>query len=231
VSVIDETSSAVTSQIGVGGGPFAVAMDTAVHTAYVTNGGNGTVSVIDETSGAVTSTIDVGSDPSAVAVDPVAHTAYVTNENGSTVSVIDETTSAVVATVPVSSYPDGVAVDPVAHIAYVTNEGANTVVVIGAAKPVPVTTATSSRNPSSVGQSVTFTATVGPVNGGTVTFSNGKVLCRAVRLKRVSASTYRATCATATLLAGRRTITAVYRGDASYAASTGTLVQTVKRKP
>jgi len=119
----------------------------------------------------------------------------------------------------------------VTHTAYVTNEAVSTVSVIGAAQPVPVTTATSSRNPSSVGQSVAFTAKVGPVNGGTVTFSNGKVLCRAVPLKRVSGSTYRATCATKTLLAGLRTITAVYRGDASYAASTGTLIQTVKRIP
>jgi YVTN family beta-propeller protein len=231
VSVIDETTGAVTSTIDVGTGPDGVAVDPTAHLVYVANGGANTVSVIDETTGAVTSTIAVGSGPSAVAVDPVAQTAYVTNENGSNVSVIDETTAAVVATVPVGSYPDGVAVDPVAHTAYVTNEGANTVVVIGAAKPVPVTTATSSRNPSSVGQSVIFTAKVGPVNGGTVTFSNGKVLCRAVRLKRVSGSTYRATCATKTLLAGRRTIMAVYRGNASYAASTGTLVQSVKRKP
>jgi YVTN family beta-propeller protein len=187
--------------------------------------------VIDETTGAVTSTITVGSDPSAVAIDPVAHTAYVTNENSSTVSVIDETTAAVVATVPVSSDPDGVAADPVAHTAYVTNEAASTVSVIGAALPVPVTTVTSSRNPSSVGQSITFTAKVSPVNGGAVTFSNGKVLCRAIPLKRVSGSTYSATCKTKTLLAGRRTITALYRGNASYAPSTGTLVQTVKKIP
>jgi YVTN family beta-propeller protein len=188
--------------------------------------------VIDETTGAVTSTITVGSSPSAVAVDPVAHTAYVTNENASTVSVIDETTAAVAATVPVSSDPDGVAVDPVAHTAYVTNEADSTVSVIGAAKPVPVTTATSSRNPASVGQSVTFTAKVGPVNGGKITFgSGGTALCRAVPLKKVSGTTYRATCTTKTLTAGHHTITAAYPGDAAYGASTGTLTQTVNRLP
>jgi YVTN family beta-propeller protein len=205
-------------------------VDPSDHHVYVANGGANTVSVIDETTGAVTGTITVGSGPSAVAMDPVAHTAYVTNENASTVSVIDEATAAVAATVPVGSDPDGVAVDPVAHTAYVTNEAVSTVSVIGAARPVPVTLATSSRNPSSVGQSVTFTAKVDPVNGGTLTFSNGtKTLCRAVSLKKVSGSTYHATCTTKTLSAGGHTITAAYAGNASYAASTGTLTQTVNR--
>jgi YVTN family beta-propeller protein len=271
VSVIDETSRTVTGTIGVGGGPFAVAMDATDHTAYVTNGGNGTVSVIDEatgavtatiavgagpdavavdptdhtvyaanggadtvsvideTTGAVTGTIAVGANPSAVAVDPVAHTAYVVNLAG-TVSVIDETTGTVAATVPVSSDPDGVAVDTVAHTAYVTNENASTVSVIGPARPVPATWATSSRNPSTLGQSVTFAAKVDPVNGGAITFRSGTtVLCRAVSLKKVSGATYRATCVTKTLAAGRHTITAVYPGDAIYGASTGTLTQTVNR--
>jgi large repetitive protein len=89
---------------------------------------------------------------------------------------------------------------------------------------------TSSRNPSTVGQNVTFTAKVSPVNGGKITFTGGgKALCRAVTLTKVSTGTYRATCATKTLAAGRRTITAVYPGDAKYGASTGTLAQTVTK--
>jgi len=230
VSVIDETTGAVTATIKVGAGPDGVAVDSSAHTAYVANGGAGTVSVIDEAKGTVTATIHAGSDPSAVAVDPTTHTAYVTNLGG-TVSVIDETTGAVAATVPVGSDPDGVAVNPTAHTAYVTNENTSTVSVIGIIKPVlPVTTATSSRNPGSFGQSVTFTAKVGPVDGGTITFSNGTTaLCRAVSLTHVSGSTYHATCTTSTLPAGRDKITAVYPGDASYAASTGTLTQTVNR--
>jgi len=231
VSVIDETTGAVTSTITVGTGPDAVALDPSTHTAYVANGGAGTVSVIDETTGAVTGTIDVGSGPDAVAVDPAAQTAYVTNLGG-TVSVIDETTGTVTATVPVGSDPDGVAVDPTAGTAYVTNENANTVSVIGAALPTPVTTVTSSRNPSSSGQDVTFTAMVGPADGGTITFSRGsKALCRAVSLTQVSDGKYHATCTTKALAAGRRMITAVYPGDASYATSAGTLTQTITRNP
>jgi YVTN family beta-propeller protein len=231
VSVIDESTGTVTATIDVGSGPDAVAVDPATHTAYVTNGGNATVSVIDESTGTVTATIDVGSDPSGVAVDPTAHTAYVTNLAG-TVSVIDETAGTVAATVPVGSDPDGVAVDPTSHTAYVTNENANSVAVISAARPAPVTTVTSSRNPSTFGQRVTFTATVGPADGGTVTFSHGsKALCRAVSLTQVSGLTYQATCATRALPGGRGTITAGYSGHAGYAPSTGLLTQTVTRVP
>jgi len=52
-----------------------------------------------------------------------------------------------------------------------------------------------------------------------------------VSLTKVSGGTYRATCTTRVLPAGRDTITAVYPGDASYATSTGRLTQTVNRAP
>jgi DNA-binding beta-propeller fold protein YncE len=132
----------------------------------------------------------------------------------------------------VGSDPDGVAVDRTAHTAYVTNENAGTVSVISAALPTPVTTVTSSRNPSPFGRNVTYTATVGPADGGTITFTNGsKALCRAVPLTQVSGSTYHASCTTRILAAGRRMITAVYPGDASYPTSVGTLTQIVTRAP
>ena len=193
------------------------------------NGGSGTVSVIDEASGAVTGTIAVGSDPGGVAVDLAAHTAYVASFSG-TVSVIDEATGTVTATVPVSADPLGVAVDLPAHTAYVTNGNARRVSVISAVRPAPVTTVTSSRNPSSVGQKVTFTATVGPADDSTMTVSSGsRALCSAVSLTHASGRTYRATCSTSTVPAVRDTITAVYPGDASYAPSAGLLTQTVAR--
>jgi DNA-binding beta-propeller fold protein YncE len=128
----------------------------------------------------------------------------------------------------VGSDPDGVAADPTSHTAYVTNENASSVSVISVARPVPVTKVRSSRNPSTAGQKVTFTATVRPADGGTVTFSRGsKALCRAVSLTPVGGLTYRATCTTRALPAGRDTITAAYPGDAGYAPSTGRLTQTV----
>ena len=50
-------------------------------------------------------------------------------------------------------------------------------------------------------------------------------------LTHVSGRTYRATCTTKGLPAGRDTITAGYPGDASYAPSASTLTQTVTRAP
>ena len=230
VSVIGEATGTVTATIPVGSDPGGVAVDAAAGTVYVANF-SGTVSVIDEATGAVTATIPVGSGSDAVAVDPASRIVYVANFSG-TVSVIDEATGAVTATVPVGSDPLGVAVDPSTHTAYVTNGNARSVSVISAALPTPVTTVTSSRNPSTFGQNVTFTATVGPVDGGTITFRSGsKALCRAVSLTQVSGGTYRATCTTRALSAGHDAITAVYPGDARYAASAGHLTQTVNRAP
>ena len=123
----------VTATIPVGSGPFAVTVDPATHTAYVTNANDGTVSVIDAATRAVTATIPVGSYPYGVAVDPAAGTVYVANAGAGTVSVIDAATSAVTATIPVGSYPYGVAVDPAAGTVYVTNYGDGTVSVIDAA--------------------------------------------------------------------------------------------------
>ena len=230
VSVIDEATRRVTATIPVGHYPWGVAVDPATRTAYVANAGDGTVSVIDEATRTVTATIPVGHRPVAVAVDPAARTAYVANAGDDTVSVIDEATRTVTATIPVGGDPDGVAVDPVAGTAYVANASDGTVSVISAARPAPVTTVTSSQNPGTFGQNVTFTATVGPADGGTITFSSGsKTLCHAVPLTHVSGRTYRATCTTRGLPAGRDKITAVHPGDASYATSAGTLTETVTR--
>jgi YVTN family beta-propeller protein len=231
VSAINEATGTVTATIPVGADPDGVAVDPTSHTAYVANGGSDTVSVINDATATVTATIPVGADPDGVAVDPTSHTAYVANLGG-TVSVIDEAGGTVTATVPVGADPDGVAVDPTSHTAYVANGNASSVSVISVTRPTPVTTVTSSRNPSTFGQSVTFTATVGPADGGTVTFSSGsKALCSVVSLAHVSARTYHARCAAKTLPAGRNKITAVFHGDASYAASTGRLIQTVARAP
>jgi YVTN family beta-propeller protein len=231
VSAINEATGAVTATIHVGADPDGVAVDTASHTAYVANGGSNTVSAINEATGAVTATIAVGENPDAVAVDPTLRTAYVANLGG-TVSVINEANGAVAATVHVGADPDGVAVDTASHTAYVANGNASTVSVISVIRPAPVTTVTSSRNPSTFGQRVTFTATVKPADGGTMTFSSGsKHLCSAVHLAHVSGSIYHASCATQSLPVGRSTITAAYPGDAGYAASTGRLIQTVGRAP
>jgi len=89
------------------------------------------------------------------------------------------------------------------------------------------TALTSSRNPSRVGQSVTFKATVSPSAAtGTVGFFDGSTLLGSVTLSGGSAS-----FAMSSLAAGTHSITAQYTGNGSYNASTSAvLTQTVTRK-
>jgi hypothetical protein len=95
----------------------------------------------------------------------------------------------------------------------------------------PSTTAlTSSLPTSTVGQPVTFTATVSGSSGtptGTVAFIDGNTtLCAAVPLALVGTKA-QAKCTTAALVAGAHPIVANYSGSAKHAASSGTLTQTV----
>jgi hypothetical protein len=99
----------------------------------------------------------------------------------------------------------------------------------------PTTSAvTSSLNPSTFGQSVTFTAransSTGMPTGTFAFFADGVGItgCAAVTVSAVEA-----TCATSTLAVGNRAITATYSGDGSFTGSTGTLAggQTVTKAP
>ena len=94
--------------------------------------------------------------------------------------------------------------------------------------PTPITTTTtlmSSLNPSTVGQSVTFTASVSGAGGpptGTVTFKEGATI-----LGTGTLSSGAATFATSVLTSGSHAITAVYSGDATFAGSTSNTVTQV----
>lgn len=108
-------------------------------------------------------------------------------------------------------------------------------------------------NPSTYGQSVTFTAQILyysdhgpqpaartqttsaiqantpslPVPTGTVTFTEGPiVLCN-----NVSVSSEAAYCPTSSLAVGNHTITAIYSGDSNFTSSTNTFVQVVSTSP
>jgi large repetitive protein len=86
----------------------------------------------------------------------------------------------------------------------------------------------SSANPSAVGGSVTYTATVAPTpDAGAVAFTdNGTTLtgCGAVA---VNTSTGKASCTTSYSAAGSHAIVASYSGDTNYAGSSGSLTQQV----
>ena len=108
------------------------------------------------------------------------------------------------------------------------NLNQNTINVPTACKEPTTTTLGSSSNPSTVGGSVTYTATVLPTpDGGTVAFTdNGPLLpgCDAVA---VITSTGTATCTTTYGAAGTHAIVASYSGDTNYTASSGSLVQQI----
>jgi len=154
VSVIDASRCDADSRAGcrrpattaaVGAGPFSVAIDRTVHTAYVadaSNVGTGTqVSMLDthacnaeDRSGcAAVRNVPVGANPMAVAIDEATHTVYVANAGvsgpgGGSVSVIDAsicnaaTTSgcASPATLPIAKgVPLALAVDSATDTLYV----------------------------------------------------------------------------------------------------------------
>jgi hypothetical protein len=94
-------------------------------------------------------------------------------------------------------------------------------------KPATTTVLASSLNPSTAGQAVTFTATVTSTTAGTLTgtvaFFDG-----ATNIGSGTLSAGHATFSTSALSAGAHSITAAYQGDATFAASTSTvLTQTV----
>jgi len=88
VLVIDLATNAVIATIGVGSGPYGVAVNPAGTLAYVTNGGGDSMSVIDLATNRVSATIGVGANPRGVAVNPAGTLAYVTKHGGNSVSVI-----------------------------------------------------------------------------------------------------------------------------------------------
>jgi hypothetical protein len=92
---------------------------------------------------------------------------------------------------------------------------------IGTAKTT--TSITSSVNPSNIGQSVMFTATIATGGGtatGAVSFKDGTTT-----LGTGAVSGNKATFTTASLTLGIHSITAVYSGDSSYTASTSAALQ------
>jgi len=96
-------------------------------------------------------------------------------------------------------------------------------------KYTTATTVASSANPSSFGQSVTFSATVTSSSGGTptgtVTFKNGTATLGTQNLAGGAAS-----LATSALTVGTHSITVVYNGDTGHAASTSAAVSQVVNK-
>ncbi len=112
-------------------------------------------------------------------------------------------------------------------------EGSTSNTVTQVVHPGTTTTVTSTPNPSTVGQSVTVTATVGPSGPppptGTVSFtSNGAAIsgCTDVTLSNLTAQ-----CISSSLPTGTDIVVATYSGDGNYGPSQGSVVQIVNPVP
>lgn len=94
------------------------------------------------------------------------------------------------------------------------------------------TSLVSSANPSSQGQSVTFTATVAPVGSGavptgSVTFKDGSAVLGSASLNTAGKASF----ATSSLTAGSHNVTAIYAGSTSYNGSTSAALSQTVRPP
>jgi hypothetical protein len=116
-----------------------------------------------------------------------------------------------------------------ADVVAANNNGGNAGVLLNNTVPVKTTTIlTSSPNPSQVGQSVTFVATVASAravpDGSTVTFAHGKTILGTGRTTKGVASLI-----TSFLKPNTYGIQAKYAGDAFHKASSGAIKQAVNR--
>jgi len=175
----------------------------------------------------VTFTATIGPAGPPVPTGTVAFTSNGTTISGCSAVTVTASRTAACATTSLTAGTDTIKASYSGNSNYAGSSGAVTQTVN---KVVSTTTVVSNKNPSTVGQSVTFTATIGPagppVPTGTVAFtSNGTTIsgCSAatVTTSRIAA------CATTSLKAGTDTIKASYSGNSNYAGSAATLSQTV----
>src|SRR5439155_3431413 len=97
------------SNIRVGSGPTAIAVNAATNRIYVANSESGSVSVIDGKNDSVIATLSVGPRPYVVAVNPATNHIYVSNTFSNLITVIDGATNS--ATTVKASSADAIAVD------------------------------------------------------------------------------------------------------------------------
>ncbi len=214
-------------------------MDEVTNMIYVENGGSGpykgsdNVTVINGGTNGIT-TVPTGKGTDGVAVDMGLNLIYVSDWGSNSVTVINGATNKTLTlTDPNAKGPNDVVVNGTTHLAYVANGGgypfggSNNVTVIGIL-PLTITSLTSSLNPSGLGQSVTFTATVASASGtptGNVVFYERRIMIGSAALSNGSA-----TLSTSSLPVGSHPITAAYQGSSSYSSSTSAALTQVVRK-
>ena len=132
VSPLTGIPTAANSTIGVGGGPTAVAINTATDTAVVANTADGTVTLVNLHAGTASPAIAVGGSPTGVAVDNILNVAVVVNSADNTFSVVNLSTGTAAAAVPLPAnfVPFSVGVNPLTHRGIIANESTNEATII-----------------------------------------------------------------------------------------------------
>ena len=120
-------------------------------TAYVANGGSGTVTPIRTVTGVALAPIKVGGHlPFAIAVTPDGKTAYVANVGSGTVTPIRTATGAALAPIKVGQDPEDLAITPDGKTVYVVNTGSGSVTAIRVATNTVVKTIEVGRDPDGI---------------------------------------------------------------------------------
>jgi beta-lactam-binding protein with PASTA domain len=227
--------------------PFGVAIDPASENIVVADWGNNRVQIFNS-AGVYQSQFGgpgVGNgqfyEPAAIAIDPTSHNIIV----GATGTAAQDLPAHFIQifnsvgvyqsrfggpgsgngqiTVPGFAGPSGIAIDPSSHDILVADSSNARVEIFATGGPTRTTLAASS-NPSTLGQSVTFTATVTGSNPtGTVQYMDGSNSLAAP----VGLSGGAATLTISILSVGTHLITAIYSGDSSNAPSASPIVNEV----
>jgi uncharacterized repeat protein (TIGR03803 family) len=235
----NDTNGAIPSGVTLdsGGGLFGI-------TSFGGDGNNGTVFELASGTHSITTLASFsntsGGEPSGVILDPKGDILGITSggdaANDGGLFEIARGTTSIAAFFSFDgidgSMPSSVAIDGSGELVGTTANGGASNAGTVFRLPISAVTAaavalTSSANPAAVGAAVTLTATVTSASGapmGTVTFLEGTTQLGAP----VALSAGLASLATSSLPAGADAITASYSGDSTFAASTASLVQTVK---
>ncbi len=183
--------------------------------------------------GKATPTVTVGTSGPSIFGQTVTITASVPNGPTGTITIKSVgvtlgsgtiTSSNGTVTVTTTTLPVGSDLITATYGGDVANNSASGTVTQTVTKAAPAETLASSLNPSTFGQSVTFTATLPTDVTGTVTFANGTT-----SLGTSPVTNGVATLTTAVLPAGSDLIKATYNGDTNNSTATASLTQTVNK--
>lgn len=119
-------------EVGVGGSPNSVVVDTANNTAFVACQFDQTVYAIDVKTDQVVQTYPVGSlpYPQAIAFDPANSTVYVANAGSNNVTAISASQLSEIASIPVGPSPEALAFNPANGLLYVADAGASELTLV-----------------------------------------------------------------------------------------------------